>query len=279
MNVTEGGAIPLRQPEHWLPLNGRFYNTYRSQPRNYNVAPDLALVAIQISSPGEACGQLSDEIQIVVEVKNQGDLRVGPGVVVTFDGAFEGEATPIALEDASGDPLSVTLTHSLEPGASTLVSVTYTAGSSGHDELPLEVTATIDPENKQLECIEDNNSISGPVDGGEEIADLRLEVTSATNCQSPQVGITLHNDGSAAASDILVRIYAGDPSSGGTLLGEITIAGPLAPGESVDEVVELERVSRNITVWGVADPLGAIVECNDANNIDEGPNLRCGVVN
>ena len=41
-NVTEGGSIPLHEPESWKPYNGRIYNTYRSQPRNYGVAPDLA---------------------------------------------------------------------------------------------------------------------------------------------------------------------------------------------------------------------------------------------
>src|SRR5690606_17204018 len=46
-NVTEAGQIPLREPESWKPYNGRLYNTYRSQPRVYGVAPDLTLVGIQ----------------------------------------------------------------------------------------------------------------------------------------------------------------------------------------------------------------------------------------
>jgi hypothetical protein len=279
-NVTEGGGIPLHEPESWKPLNGRIYNTYRSQPRNYNVAPDLALLAIQVSSPGEACGQLSNEIQIVVQVKNQGDLRVGPGVVLDFFGVFEDGGDEEALLDGAGDPVKLTLDKSLEPGASTLVRVSFEAGNNPtHDGLPLEVRAVIDGANAELECIEDNNSISGPVEAGEELADLRLEVTSASDCRSPKVKLTVTNDGSASATDVLVRLYAGDPSSGGTLLGEVTIDGPIAPGESESVTVELERpIMRDIVVWGVADPLGAIEECNDANNVDRGPRLNCAEV-
>ncbi len=279
-NVTEGGGIPLHEPESWKPLNGRLYNTYRSQPRNYNVAPDLTLLAIQVSSPGEACGQLSDEIQIVVQVKNQGDLRVGPGVVLEFFGVFEDGGDEEALLDGAGEPVTFTLDKSLEPGVSTLVTVSFAAGDNAlHDGLPLEVRAVVDGVNAELECIEDNNSISSPVEGGEALADLRLEVTKATGCRSPQVELTITNDGSAPATDLLVRLYAGDPSSGGTLLGEVTIDGPIAPGESESVTVELDRaVTRDIVVWGVADPLGAIAECNDANNVDRGPRLSCADV-
>jgi hypothetical protein len=279
-NVTEGGAIPLHEPESWKPLNGRLYNTYRSQPRNYNVAPDLALVAIQVSSPGQACGDLSDEIQIVVEVKNEGDLRVGPGVVIDFAGAWEASGDTEPLEDGNGQPLNVVLDKSLEPGASTLVSVIYTAGSGGHDDLPVEVTATIDRDNAELECNEDNNSITGPVDEGEALADLRLEVESIEGCAAPVVTFTLYNDGALEVSDVLVRLYAGDPSSGGTELGEVVVTDPIAPGGSVTVEFELNRpLTRNVTLWGVADPLDAIEECNDANNVDQGPAARCGQVN
>ncbi|MGC4063724.1 MAG: VCBS repeat-containing protein [Polyangiaceae bacterium] len=85
-NVLESGRIPAHEPESWKPWNGRFYNTYRSQPRNYDVAPDLTPTGVQVFSPNVACGKLSDEIQITALVRNQGDLRVGPGVTVEFFG-------------------------------------------------------------------------------------------------------------------------------------------------------------------------------------------------
>jgi hypothetical protein len=282
-NVLESGGIPLHEPESWKPLNGRLYNTYRSQPRVYGVAPDLALTAIQVSSPGAMCGMLSDEIEITVVVKNEGDLRVGPGVVLEFFGTWpDGEE---GLLDANGDPLSVVLDKSLEPGASTLVTVTYEVGNNAapHDEeLPSSVRATIDGGNDaandgaERECHEDNNEIDGPVDAGEELPDVSIAI-DADDCDG-EVEVTVTNDGSSNVSDVVVRVYAGDPSAGGELLGEGTVPGPIAPGESDSVIVDVGSIVLNVTLWGVADPLDAIVECNDANNIVEGPYLECDII-
>lgn len=274
-NVTEGGQIPLHEPESWKPLNGRLYNTYRSQPRNYGVAPDLTLTAIQITSPNVSCGELSDEIEISVLVKNQGDLRVGPGVQIAFTGIWTGPRLTEALVDANGDPLTVTLTTSLEPGASTIVSVLYQAGNNGRPDLPAEVAANVDATQAERECEEDNNEIVGPVEGGEALADLRLVIDSATGCSAPRVTVTVTNDGAAPVENVLVRIYAGDPSAGGQAIGETTIAGPFEPGESATVTIRLSTLNRTVTIWGIADPLNTIEECNDANNRARGPELVC----
>jgi hypothetical protein len=272
-NVTEGGSIPKHEPESWKPLNGRLYNTYRSQPRNYNVAPDLALTAIQISSPDAACGSLSDTIQIVVEVRNLGDLRVGPGVVLTYEGTWGNDTE--ALSDGN-DPITFTLDKSLEPGASTLVTVEYEVGGNDDQEgLPDSVRVVIDGDERERECVEDNNDIDGPVEAGAEVADLRLEIDSAEGCAEPEVELTVYNDGSAPAEDVLVHLYAGDPSQGGTKIGEVTIDGPIEAGESETVTVELDAIALDITLWGIADPMNSIIECNDANNVTEGPDLDC----
>jgi hypothetical protein len=275
-NVTEGGGIPIREPESWRPYGNRLYNTYRSQPRSFGVAPDLALTAMQISSPNVACGELSDEILIVVEVRNEGDLRVGPGVALTFYGTFDGDEE--ALLDEGGDPLTVTLETSLEPGASIIVTAPYTAGANTASGLPSSVTVMIDEDDRERECGDDsNNSISDDVEEGESVADLRLEIGAATGpCTGKDVEVTVHNDGSLAASSILVRLYAGDPSSGGQVIGEATIDESIEPGDSVMLEIRISALLRNATIFGIADPLGAIPECNEANNRAEGPQVVCG---
>ncbi len=277
-NVTEGGGIPLREPESWKPYGNRLYNTYRSQPRSFGVAPDLALTAIQISSPDVACGELSDELLIAVEVRNEGDLRVGPGVELTFYGTWDGEEQALLDEDDS--PLTVTLTTSLEPGASIIVTAEYHAENNQPGELPEVVTARIDENDRERECGDDsNNEISDDVDGGEQVADLRLELGAATGpCNGKSVEVTVYNDGSLAASDVLVRLYAGDPSAGGQPIGEATIDETIEPGESVTLEIEIDPLQRTITVFGIADPLGTITECNNANNRARGPRINCGEV-
>jgi len=275
-NVTERGGIPTHEPESWRPLNGRIYNTYRSQPRNYGVAPDLSLRAIQISSPDAACGELTERIQISILIENEGDLRVGPGVVLDFYGLFENPDERGPLLDANGDAIAVTLSQSLEPGATTIVTVDYEAGNGGRDDLPVEVSAVIDGDDRERECDEDDNEITAAVDAGEELADLRVSIESAT-CAPARVRVTLTNDGTLPAEDVLVRVYAGDPSQGGQVLAEETVPGPLEPGQSESFTIPFDALNRDVTLHVVADPLEAVSECNDANNVDSS-GLRCAVV-
>jgi subtilase family serine protease len=196
-------------------------------------------------------------------------------VQLSFSGAWDSPSQSATLEDANGDPITVTLDKSLEPGASTIVTVSYRAGSNGRDDLPVEITVVVDAEETQRECHEDNNQITGTIDAGSALADLRLVIDSAAGCTPPSVEVTLFNDGSASASDIVVRIYAGDPSQGGQAIGEVTIAGPIEPGESEQLTITLEHLERDVTLYGVADPLNVIAECNDANNFTRGPELLC----
>ncbi|HTQ08209.1 MAG TPA: CARDB domain-containing protein [Polyangiaceae bacterium] len=277
-NVLESGAIPLHEPESWKSLNGRVYNTYRSQPRNYGVAPDLTLTAIQISSPDAMCGVLSEKIEITVVVKNAGDLRVGPGVEVAFYGTWGGAEAP--LDDGMGNPIVVVLDKSLEPGASTLVTVEYDVGNDPAPDdtaLPDSVRVTIDggnnaPDGKERECREDNNELTHDVNPGEALADLVAAVDDA-NCAG-KVDVTVSNQGAKDASNVVVRVYAGDPAAGGMLLGETTIDS-VAAGASASTTINVGGLSRNVTIWAIADPDDTIQECNDANNVVEGPALMC----
>lgn len=282
-NVTEGGALPQHEPESWRSLNGRLYNSYRTQPRERNLAPDLTVTALQISSPGSRCGELSDEIEIVARVRNEGDLRIGPDVEVAFYGTWANPDLSGPLEDDQGDPLVLRLGRTLQPGASVLLSVTYRAGSNGRDDLPVEITALVDPpvgdeDGAERECDESNNARTEPVVPGEALPDLRLSIERAEGCDPPYVTAVVTNDGATPASDVLIRIYAGDPDSGAAPIGEAVIPGPIEPGASESVEIELDPINRNVTLWSIADPLGAIDECNDANNLRIGPTLTCGIV-
>lgn len=276
-NVLESGAIPLHEPSSWLPLNGRFYNTYRSQPRSYGVAPDLTVTAIQVSSPDARCGELSEEIEISVVIKNAGDLRVGPGVAVVFYGAWDAGEEP--LNDAAGMPIVVVLDKSLEPGASTLVTISYSAGDNTDPSLPDSVRITVDGGNAsadgtERECNEDNNELTADVDAGEALADLALVIDSAT-CGG-DVEVTVTNNGADTATGVVVRVYAGDPSAGGKVLGEATLD-ELAADATESLSIDVGNQMRNVTIWVVVDPDDSIAECNDANNIAEGPALVCAI--
>ncbi|MFK7986074.1 MAG: FG-GAP-like repeat-containing protein [Sandaracinaceae bacterium] len=280
VNVTEGGGVPDRAPESWGSFNGRTYNTYRSQPRSFGVAPDLVVEALAVSSPDVGCGMLSDQLAITFQIRNAGDVRVGPGVEVVFFGTFGG--TEEALMDGGGGALSLTLSASLEPGRSVFLTVNYEASFSSRGVLPDSVRVEVDPTSMsapfgaERECREENNERSVTVEAGDALADLRVELgTPVPDCDASEVDVptTVTNDGSAPASDVVVRYYAGDPAAGGTLLHEETIPGPIAASasETITATIPSFPSNRSIVIFVEVDPDNTIEECNDGNNTASAP--------
>jgi hypothetical protein len=283
-NITEDGMPPLFEPESWGDYNGRSYNVYRSNPRTQGIAPDLSVMAVQIASPNATCGQLSDEIEISVQIQNLGDLRVGPGVVVGFHGHWMSQALDEPLyADPAMTPLELVLQTSIEPGASIYVTVPYDAANNAPMVLPDSVTVSVDQGLQERECNETNNELTTPVVAGQPEADLRVELALPSAMPScPTVPTVVYNDGSAPASGVVVRYYAGDPSQGGNPLHEVVVPGTIPAGGNVsfDTAIPNFPDSLSIQIWGVVDPDNVISECNDGNNNDAAnAKIECGSVN
>jgi hypothetical protein len=279
-NVTEGGAIPQFETESWKPYNGRVYNTYRSNPRSYGVAPDLTVGGVQVTSPNRACGQLTNQVTITVEIDNIGDLRVGPGVGVTFYGEW---SNPTLEEPLYANmmmlPLTATIQTSIEPGGAILLSVSYDATDNTRMTLPDSVRVVVDEANVARECNENNNELTQPVAAGAPLPDLTLSLGVASGCPSPVVPTTVTNIGSAPASNVLVRYYAGDPNAGGTPLHDELIPGPIAGlggMVTINPSIPNFPQTGSVTLYGIVDPDNTIPECNDGNNKDAADNsLSC----
>lgn len=275
-NVLESGGIPLQEPENWKEYGGRAYNTYRSNPRTYGIAPDLALSGIQISSPDAVCGELSDNIDITVRVENLGDLRVGPGVVIRYYGEWAGADGPEPLLDEGGAPLQAEIQTSIEPHSSLMLTVSYSAANNVAGELPARLRAVVDEDDAERECNEDNNAQTFVVEAGDARPDLRVQIGTVDRggCPSPRVPTTVFNGGSAPVSNVKVRYYAGDPAQGGTPLHEEIVPGPIEPGMSTSFTANLDSfpLYLSILIHGVVDPDNEIDECNDGNNGDAAEN-------
>jgi len=275
-NVLESGGIPLREPESWRDYGGREYNTYRSQPRSFGTAPNLQVVRIQVSSPDAACGTLGSRLVIAIRIRNAGDVRVGADIPVALFGEWDAGPTMEPLyADGAMTPLVVTLGRTLEAGASLILTVPYDSSTSTLGTLPDRIRVVVDPPSAgaplgvERECVETDNEQSIVVQGGALVADLDVELTGPTgDCPILTFGATVTNRGSTAASAIVVRFYAGDPSTGGRLLGEEIIAGPLAPGASASVTSALEILGSGIQIFVVVDPDDTVLECNDGNNVD-----------
>ena len=272
-NVTENGAIPLFEPESWKPHNGRLYNTYRSNPRSSGVAPDLTVEAIQVSSPDATCGQLSKKLDITVQLANIGDLRVGPGVVLGFYGEWFSPLLSEALKVTGGAPLTFVITQSLEPGDVIWITASYDAVNNSPGVLPGQIEVVVDDGNQARECNETNNTLKKPVSAGAKLPDLRVQIGVPTGCPpgtKPTVPTTVANDGSAPASNVLVRYYAGDPQSGGKPIHDELVPGPIPAGGNVVLTPTMTTFPQGLSVliYAVVDPDNTIAECNDGNNSD-----------
>ncbi|GMV19840.1 MAG: hypothetical protein AMXMBFR56_80640 [Polyangiaceae bacterium] len=283
-NVTENGMVPVFEPESWRKFNGRLYNTYRSNPRSAGVAPDLTVQAIQVSSPDATCGQLSKKLDITVQIANIGDLRVGPGVVVSFSGTWTSPALSEALKIPGNLPLTVTITQNLEPGDVIWLTASYDAANNSPGVLPGKITVTVDDGDVARECKENNNSLDKDVVAGAQAPDLRVTLGAPTGCPpgpKPKVPTTVWNDGSAPASNVLVRYFAGDPQAGAKAIHDETVPGPIPAGSSVNVSPTMTSFPQGLSVliYAVVDPDNAIAECNDGNNTGAATQkVTCGSV-
>lgn len=269
-NVNESGSIPRVEPSSWLPLGERFYNTYRSQPRSFGSAPDLVVTELQVIEPG-SCGDSSDLV-IGVKVTNEGDLRVS-NVPVGFTGLWEGSDTPESLKDDAGEDLSYLITQSLEPGASVVFQLTYSAENSSHQSFPSEVQVTVDPDDSgdgvARECNEDNNTRAAAVAASPPLPDLRLELDDPNDVCDRIVKGSVFNDAAVSAPDVIVRFFAGDPAGGASIIGELNL-GSVEAGKEVkfNEVLDGYPTRAPIRVYGIVDPENDNPECNESNNQD-----------
>ncbi len=281
-NIMEGGGVPVIEPESWKPWNGRLYNTYRSNPRSFGVAPDLVVTAIQFTSPGETCGVLGDVLDITFQIDNIGDLRVGPGIVIWFEGTWTGLGLtePLYSDLATMTPLEVVLQTSLEPGDSILLTVTYDAMQSAQGTVPDLVNVIVDATDAASECDETNNELAEVVQAGDMLADLRVELGTVIGNCPPTVSTTVFNDGTLDATGVIVRYYAGDPNQGGTPIIDVAVPGTVPAGGSVMLSPTLNGFpssASGVTIFAIVDPDNVIPECNDGNNKDSASQqVTCG---
>ncbi len=281
-NVTEGGSILAPEPESWKVYNGRIYDTYRSNPRSYGIAPDLVVGAVQFSSVGDSCGALGDVIDITFEIANVGDLRVGPGIVIQFEGTWNALSLTETLyaDLATMTPLEVVLQSSLEPGDSILLTVTYDATQNTPGTLPDVVNVIADATSAASECNETNNELAEPVVAPNALADLRIELGAVTGNCPPTVATTVFNDGTVAVVGVIVRYYAGDPNQGGSPIVDVPVPGTIPAGGSVmlsPTLMGFPSSATGVTIFAIVDPDNAIPECNDGNNKDAAAQqVSCG---
>ena len=276
-HIREDGSIPLRQVKGWQPTNGREFNIYRSQPRSAGVAPDLTVPEVGVTAIAGACSALGDHIVINAVIANGGDVRVGPGIRVAFQGQWdEGDFEP--LVDDAGTPIHSVVENTLDPGRTARVSAEYRllGNPAGHERLPdrVRVIADVgaDPVfGGERECNEDNNVGEVAVRDPGNLPDLAVDRVTVTPLVCPSVEMTVHftNIGEAPAENPTVAFYAGDPAQGGFRLGATGYAGVVASEEQVSVTTTTAKLvaGQSVRIYAVVDYTRAIPECDESNNV------------
>jgi hypothetical protein len=222
---------------------------------------------------------------------NTGEVRVGEGVRVVFEGEWGGMR--YILSDPQGEPLALRTSAGLDPEARLPLSLSY--DSRLDPALPAELSNTppealwaiVDVEEgsdfgRERECDEDNNSARAPLTQSEGLAELSVRLLSAEAGLCPNVTLELEvsNEGALLAELVSLALYAGNPLAGGSRLDTLTLQAPL-PAQSTQVITwESERMpsGREVTLWLAIDPNNITPECVEDNNLTSSPApLACEV--
>ncbi len=208
---------------------------------------------------------------------------VGESVRVTVTVANNGTAdatdVAVALADLSGggvigQPVTIA---SIPMGESGSASFSYDTTDKAGDR---RIQASADPNNAIAESDEENNRAAKvlkvrtpdetpPAEPNLVVTASNIEFDPASPTAGDTVTITLRlrNDGTADATDVLVRFEdaTGDEPE---LIGDVTITGTLKAGGSGDAVIFYDNTGKEgtLTIRVTADPDGAIEESNEEDN-------------
>ena len=186
-NVTEGGGIPAHEPESWKPWNGRIYNTYRSQPRSYGVAPDLRVVAASgvVARRGLRLAERQHRHR-ASRSRTRATCASAPAWRVRFYGTWDDDEEALLDDErrsARGRAAAEPRAGQEHRALRALRAGRTTAASALPDEVRVVVDPVSDerPDGAERECREDNNELEVLVEPGNARADLRRQL-GARHC-------------------------------------------------------------------------------------------------
>jgi subtilase family serine protease len=256
-NVNNDGTIPQYESPSWL-LN----NTYRCQARvgastNPYLTPNLTASYMRAEQSGSA-------LNLAVRVGNGGAVASSAGVTVTF---YDGDPANggVAIGTAS-------TTKTLNPGDFQDVIYSWSGGSLGIHH----IYAVVDAANTISECRKDDNQVNTDFTIQTAYADLKIALEDISVPAGPyyegipvQVTANVKNIGALPASNVLVRIYNGNPLSGGTQIGIDQTIPTINAGSTIPLTFNYDTLGKSGTnvIYIVIDPSNAVAEVSKTNNM------------
>jgi len=257
-NINDDGSIPQYEAPSWL-LN----NTYRCQAAtdpstgSPYLASDLSASFVRVDM-----ANYPGSVAITVRVGNGGAKPAAAGLRTAF---YDGDPN-------NGGVLlgSALTTKSLASGEYEDVAVTWNTPGEGNHTIFIKA----DADNTLPECDKTNNSVSTPVYIASGKPDLSIVtddiVASATIPEGSLTNIlvTIRNIGALQTDNVLVRLYAGNPATGGKQIGGDQVVTSIAAGSAVT----LKTIWNTLGAQGVSylyavvDPSATTVDVNRGNN-------------
>ncbi|ACM19176.1 CARDB domain repeat-containing isoprenoid cyclase, putative [Geotalea daltonii FRC-32] len=256
-NINIDGSIPQYEAPSWLLNNNyRYQVPVGTSTGNPYVAADLSASFIRTDM-----GNYPSSVTITARIGNGGAKAIDPGVKTSF---YDGDP-------ANGGALIGTAitTKTLNPGDFEDMSIVWNA--------PRERNHTIyvaaDPDNTVAECDKANNTafMATYVTNGQPDLSIAAEdvVTHSAIYEGSltDIWVTVRNSGTLLAENILLRLYNGNPASGGTMVGERTIPSIAAGGAATLTINWNTLGAKGANyLYAVVDPTGTINESNEGSN-------------
>lgn len=256
-NVNDDGTIPRYETPSWLANNSYHCNVATSPISNPYLASDLSASFVRADMANYPAS-----ITITARIGNGGAISVPAGVRTTF---YDGDP-------ATGGILigSAFTTKTLTLGDYEDVTLLWNTPGEGNRT----ILVTTDTDNIHSECDKINNSVTLPVYIASGKPDLSIVaddiVAPATIPEGSltDILVTVRNIGTLHADNVLVRLYAGKPTSGGKQIGNDQIVSIIAAGSSVT----IKATWNTLGVAGVSylyvlvDPVATTIDANRGNN-------------
>ena len=247
----------VADPLHEIPESDRTNNS-ASALLSASVTLDLAVDPGGLSFSENPVG-VGHDVTISAAVRNQGTT-----------GAFD---VPVrfSIDDATGPIALGTRSVNLQPGEARTMSIVW---RTVRPMANASVVVDIDPANVFAETSEANNhALALLTVNASTLANLHVSAeelhvqTPLDEGGSATVSVTVHNQGTTPAGNVEVVFFAGNPDSGGVVIGSHVVPNIAASAQSLASIVWQPISSRGtVEIFAVVDRGHAIPEFAEDDN-------------
>jgi subtilase family serine protease len=256
-NVNDDDSVPRYETPSWLTNNSYHCNVATSTGPNPYLAADLSASYLRLDLAG-----YPNSASVTARIGNGGAKTVPPGTKVS---AYDGDP-------ANGGTLigTAATTKTLESGQFEDVTIAWSTPAEGSHT----ITVMVDPDATVPECDKANNTVSiqtvvsaGKPDPSIAAEDISIAATIPEGSLA-EVAVSVRNVGTLKADNVVVRLYAGNPATGGKQIGTDQIVAALAAGSTTTLNFTWNTLGAVGTtyLYALVDPDAATADVNRGNN-------------